>query len=195
MTPSEGQATTTPDAATNTQPAPLPTSIKLEKFDVLTEDSYETWARTARANLVVGGYWPFFSGKRPKPKQDSKDWERFNLQLVACLQTRMHPTLQHHLDDIETAEQAWEKLRRKFREKGTVGQLNLLWTALRTRFTRSSPKAITESIHELNGVINQLFEIRVPTQEEWKAMFFLHALGDDGDFEMMREMLETLVAT
>lgn len=74
-------------------PALLPTSIKLEKFDALTEDTYETWARTAKANLVVGGYWPFFAGKKPKPKQDSEDWERFNLQLVAYLQTRMHPTL------------------------------------------------------------------------------------------------------
>ena len=52
-----------------------------------------------------------------------------------------------------------------------------------------------EKIHELNGVINHLFEIGVPSCEEWKAMFFLHALGDDGEFEMMHETLETLLAT
>jgi gag-polypeptide of LTR copia-type len=195
MTGANVQNVTTPETSTGAQPpAPLPASIKLEKFEALTEDTYETTAQTARANLVVGGYWPFFSGKRPKPKEGYEDWERFNLQLVAYLQTRMHPTLQHHLDDVETAEKAWEKLREKFREKGTVGQLNLLWTVLRTRFSKSSPKAITESIHELNGGINRLVEIGVPTREEWKAMFFLHALGDDGEFEMMRETLETLLA-
>jgi hypothetical protein len=107
----------------------------------------------------------------------------------------MHPTLQHHLVDIETAEAAWEKLRMKFREKGTVGQLNLLRTALRTRFTRTSSKVINEKIHELNGVINRLFEIGVTSREEWKAMFFLHALGDDGEFEMMTETLEMLLAS
>jgi hypothetical protein len=48
------------------------------------------------------------------------------MQLVAYLQKCMHPTLQHHLNDIKTAEAAWETLRMKFREKGTVGQLNLL---------------------------------------------------------------------
>ena len=175
-------------------PVLFPTSIKLEKFDALTEDTYETWARTAKANFVVGGYWPFFAGKQPKPKQGAEDWERFNLQLVAYLQTRIHPSLQHHLDDVETAEDAWETLRSKFREKGTVGQLNLLRTALRTRFTRESPKAIINNIHTLNGVIDRLFEIGVPSREEWKAMFFLHALGDDGEFEMMRETLETLLA-
>lgn len=129
-------------------PAPLPTSIKLEKFDALTEETYETWARTAKANLIVGGYWPFFAGQRPKPKYGYEDWERFNLQLVAYLQTRMHPTLQHHLDDVQTAEGAWETLKSKFREKGTVGQLNLLRTVLHTRFTRESPKqSWTTSTH------------------------------------------------
>jgi hypothetical protein len=38
-----------------------------------------------------------------------------------------------------------------------------------------------------------LFEIGVPSREEWKAMFFLHVLGDDGEFEMLRETLETLL--
>src|SRR5882724_8806814 len=52
-----------------------------------------------------------------------------------------------------------------------------------------------EKIHKLNGIINHLFEIGVPSCEEWKAMFFLHALGDDGEFEMMHETLETLLAT
>jgi hypothetical protein len=56
-------------------------------------------------------------------------------------------------------------------------------------------KAITERIHELNGVINHLFKISVLSHKEWKAMFFLHALRDDGEFEMMWEMLETLLAT
>ena len=48
---------------------------------------------------------------------------------------------------------------------------------------------------ELNGIINHLFEIGVPSREEWKAMFFLHALGDNGEFEMMHETLEMLLAT
>lgn len=133
---------------------PLSTSIKLEKFAVLMEDTYETWARTAKANLVVGGYWPFFAGKKPKLKRDSEDWERFNLQLVAYIQTRMDPMLQHHLDNVQTAEEAWETLRSNYREKGIVGQLNLFRTALRTRFTRVSPKAIMDNIHTLNGVID-----------------------------------------
>jgi hypothetical protein len=66
---------------------------------------------------------------------------------------------------------------------------------LTTRFTRTSAKTITEKIHELNGIINCLFEIGIPSREEWKAMFFLHALGDDGEFDMMREAPETLLAT
>jgi len=107
----------------------------------------------------------------------------------------MDPTLQHHLDDIDSAEIAWDILKNKFRERGTVGQLNLLCTTLCTHFTRTSPKAIMEKIHKLNGIINHLFEIGVPSHEEWKAMFFLHALGDDGEFEMMRKTLETLLAT
>jgi hypothetical protein len=67
-----------------------------------------------------------FWEKKPKPAMDSEDWERFNMQLVSYLQTHMHPTLQHHLDDVTAAERAWEVLRVKFREHGTVGQLNLL---------------------------------------------------------------------
>jgi len=172
-----------------------PTSVKLEKFTELTEDTYETWARMAKANLVVTGYWPFFSGKVPRPSSNQNNWDHFNMQLVTSLQTHMDPMLQHHLDDIDKAEIAWEILKNKFRERGTVGQLNLLCTALRTRFTRTSPKAIMEKIHELNGVINRLFKISVPSREEWKAMFFLHALGDDGEFEMMHETLKTLLAT
>jgi hypothetical protein len=56
-------------------------------------------------------------------------------------------------------------------------------------------KAITERIHELNGVINHLFKISVLSHKEWKAMFFLHALRDDGEFEMMWEIPEMLLAT
>ena len=52
-----------------------------------------------------------------------------------------------------------------------------------------------EKIHELNGIINRFFEIGVPSHEEWKAMFFLHALGDDREFEMMHKTLEMLLAT
>jgi len=52
-----------------------------------------------------------------------------------------------------------------------------------------------EKIHKLNGVINCLFKIGVPSCEEWKAMFSLHALGDNRDFENMCETLETLLAT
>jgi gag-polypeptide of LTR copia-type len=77
----------------------------------------------------------------------------------------MHPTLQHHLNNIESAQEAWDKLRSKFREKGTVGQLNLLHAALRTCFTRESPKAIIENIHALNGIIDRLFEIGLPTRK------------------------------
>ena len=180
---------------TTGQPS-YPTSVKLKKFTELTEDTYETWAHMAKVNLVVVGYWPFFSGKVPRPTSNHNDWDHFNMQLVASLQTCMDPMLQHHLDDVDTAEIVWNILKNKFREIGMVGQLNLLHTALCTRFTRTSPKAIMEKIHELNGVINHLFEIGVPSQEEWKAMFFLlHALGDNGEFEMMWETLETLLAT
>src|SRR6266481_7751162 len=129
----------------------LPTSIKFEKFTELTEDTYEIWACTVKANLVVGSYWPFFCGKTPRPQTNAVDWDRFNCQLVAGLQMHMHPTLQHHLNNIDTAEKAWNILKEKFRERGTVGQLNLLRTALCTRFTQTSPKAITKKIHELNS--------------------------------------------
>src|SRR6266481_7807263 len=74
--------------------APLPTSMKLEKFMELTKDTYETWACTAKANLIIGGYWPFFCGKAPRPCTGSEDWDRFNGQLVTVLQMCMHPTLQ-----------------------------------------------------------------------------------------------------
>ena len=47
-----------------------PTSVKLEKFAELTEESYETWAYTAKANLILGGYWPYFIGKKPRPTVD-----------------------------------------------------------------------------------------------------------------------------
>ena len=181
--------TTTPSSTLS-----YPVSVKLEKFAALTDDTYETWTRTARAHLIVRGYWPFFCGKMPAPKQDPGEWNRFNLQLVSCLQRRLHPSLQYHLDDVQTAEAAWERLRSKFREKGRAGQLNLLRAALRIRFTRESSKATVENIHILNGIIDRFFEMGAPTQEEWKRLFFLHALGDDGEFEKMRERLETLLA-
>ena len=113
--------------STTGQPS-YPTSVKLEKFTELTEDTYETWACTAKANLVVAGYWLFFCGKVPKPSSNHNDWDRFNMQLVTSLQMHMDPTLQHHLDDIDSAEIAWDILKNKFRERGTVGQLNLLCT-------------------------------------------------------------------
>ena len=52
-----------------------------------------------------------------------------------------------------------------------------------------------EKIHKLNGIINCLFEIGMPSDEEWNTMIFLHALGDNGEFKMMHETLETLLAT
>jgi len=45
-----------------------PKSVKLEKFAALTEDSYTQWSRMAKAYIMAGGYWPFFSGKKPKPE-------------------------------------------------------------------------------------------------------------------------------
>ena len=112
-----------------------PTSFKLEKFMELTEETYKTLACTVKANLIVVGYWAFFNGKAPRPSRDHNDWDRSNTQLVTSLQTHMHPTLQHHLDDVDMAEIVWDTLKNKFREKGTVGQLNLLCTALCTHFT------------------------------------------------------------
>ena len=56
-------------------------------------------------------------------------------------------------------------------------------------------QVIMEKIHELNSVINCLFEIGVPSHKEWTAMFFLHVLGDNREFEMRHETLETLLAT
>ena len=52
-----------------------------------------------------------------------------------------------------------------------------------------------EKILELNSIINCLFEIGVHSCEEWKAMFFLHVLGDYGEFKMMCKTLEMLLAT
>jgi len=66
------------------------------------------------------------------------------------------------------------------------GQLNLLHTALCTRFTQTSPKAIMEKIHELNGVIN-CFSNGVPSREQWKECSSCMHIGDDREFEMMRE--------
>jgi hypothetical protein len=74
----------------------------------------------------------FLLQQKKKPTVDFDDWERFNAQLIAYLQAHMHPTLQHHLDDIKTTKAAWELLKSKFREKGTVGQFNLLQMALHT---------------------------------------------------------------
>lgn len=71
--------TTTPSSTLS-----YPVSVKLERFAVLTDDTYETWARTAKAHLIAGGYWPFFCGKRPAPKQDPWERNRFNLQ-PSCL--------------------------------------------------------------------------------------------------------------
>jgi hypothetical protein len=70
-----GDDTPTPNAGNIPTPAPLPTTVKLEKFAELTEDTYKTWAQTAKANLIVGSYWPFFCSKKPKPTTDSEDWE------------------------------------------------------------------------------------------------------------------------
>jgi len=111
----------------------FPTSVRLEKFMELTEDIYETWAHTAKANLVVAGY---------------------SILLLQSTQT-MHSMLQHHLNDVDIVGNGWDILQNKFREGGMVGQLNLLHTALHTHFTWMPPKIIIK-IHELNSVINPL---------------------------------------
>ena len=57
----------------------------------------------------------FFCGKVPRLSSNQDDWDRFNMQLVASLKTHMDPMLQHHLDNVDKAEKAWEILKNKFR--------------------------------------------------------------------------------
>ena len=51
--------------------------------------------------------------------------------LVACLQKRLHPSLQHHLDGCSNSRSGMGKTwGSKFRENGTARQVNLLRAAL-----------------------------------------------------------------
>jgi hypothetical protein len=46
----------TPNIVMNPPTPALPLYVKLKKFADLTEDTYEQWACTAKANLTIGGY-------------------------------------------------------------------------------------------------------------------------------------------
>jgi hypothetical protein len=107
--------------------------------------------------------WKYVDRSAPEPSGTKlrAEWTEANDQIVGALSTIVEASLQRELETIKSAKAAWEKLKEKTHPKGIIAKLENLQSAIRNRFTASTPFSTT--ITEIRDALTAVFENATPT--------------------------------
>jgi hypothetical protein len=170
-------------------------SIKFSnKIEKLREGNWTKWSREVKMSLRAQKAWKYVVGEVPEPKdrEEKREWNEINDQIVGALGTIVDEPLQHAIDEITNAKTAWEKLKEKTQAKGLVGKLENMQTAIKTRFSQDT--SFSKTIMQIRDSIDVVFDPTPPTKDEWLTILLMNALSE-GEFEWLRKILLSFLTT
>ena len=158
---------------------------------------YEAWAEEAESVLVMNGLWKYIDPKHPssippKDADDRADWDKKNLTLIHMLRLMMDRKITHLIKGSTTASHAWKTLAKTLSTQGPMHQVSLIKKALNIRFNTSTN--IKTTLHELEHMLDQMFDAGEITSDDWKVMICLNSLQNE-PFHHIRNQLEGLLTS
>ena len=94
-------------------------------------------------------------------------------------------SLAQEIENLTSAHDAWETLKSKTYQNGTISKFNALQNAMRTHFTTSDTvNAMLADIRDLTEIIYD----KTPTKDEMLITLCLHSMAD-GDFDWLQKIL------
>ena len=165
--------------------------IKLtaKNIGILTADGWTLWSRKCKSVLRSNGLWTYIEGAdSTKPADNTKidDWHRTKDRIVGALCQVVDNSLAQEIENLTSAHDAWETLKSKSYQNGTISKFNALQNAMRTRFTL--PDTVNAMIADIRDLIEIIYDKAPPTKDEILITLYLHAMAD-GDFDWLRKIL------
>ena len=112
-----------------------------------------------------------------------------NSRIIGTLAKHVSPALKQELEEDMLAADAWRMLKSRMHQEGIFAKLNAMHTALRTKFSFSTPTL--DTLAELKKLTASIYEGgRAPTRDEWAIVLMLNALKDT-DYEPLHIQLLT----
>lgn len=166
-------------SSSGTQPSGFPGSSyggsSLPALERLTgRANWSSWKFAAKTYLQLEGLW---DAVKPKKKDDGtfeaveeqKDL-RAKLKIILLLD----PSIYVHIEDAESAREAWDRLEQAFEDKGLARQVGLLHKLL--RLTLESCTSMAEYVNEVVATSNQLNSLDFKIPSLWVGMLLLAGL-------------------
>ena len=122
-----------------------------------------------------------------KPADNTKidDCHCTNDWIIGALCQVVDNSLAQEIKNLMSAHDAWETLKSKTYQNGTISKFNALQNAMRTHFTTSDiVNAMLADIRDLTEIIYD----KTPTKDEMLITLCLHAMAD-GDFDWLQKIL------
>jgi len=163
--------------------------IKLKGVGVLTTDGWTLWSQNCKSKLCSYGLWTYIEGPDNKPPREATkldEWHHINDCIVGALCLVVENSLSQEIENLKTAQEAWECLKSKTYQSGMILKFNALQTAMRIHFT--TPDSVNSTIAEIKDLIDIIYDTKPPTKEEMLVTIYLHAMLD-GDFDWLRKIM------
>ena len=90
---------------------------------LLNGKNYMPWARAATISLRGRGKLAYVTGKKPKPKDNSEEWEMCDSQIMSSILSSIEPQLSEQFVYSDTSAELWEEIRKWFGKQNNFAHI------------------------------------------------------------------------
>ena len=163
--------------------------LTVKNIGILTADGWTLWSRKCKSVLQSNGLWTYIEGADSmKPADNTKidDWHHTNDQIVGALCQVIDNSLAQEIKNLTSAHDAWETLKSKTYQNGTISKFNALQNAMRPRFT--TPDTANATIADIRDLVEIIYDKTPLTKDEMLITLYQHVMAD-GDFNWLWKIL------
>src|SRR4051812_41155406 len=127
----------------------------IDKLDTL---NYHTWRAKTKAILVAKEQWSVIEETAPEEPNDG--WKKIDQKALSTIFLLVNDSELTHIEDCETAADAWKRLSEVFEAKGIMRRVLLKRNFLSVRLEDTD--SMQEYINEITKIARQLKEVGAP---------------------------------
>jgi hypothetical protein len=151
-------------------------SDRLFKIDQLNERNYATWAIRIQIALSEAGCKKIVLGQEERPSTDPEDWDKRNEFALHRIQMSVSDKELIGIQDVTTAKEAWDRIKKAHKVGGTPGKLILLNRLTDLRMEEGS--SAQEYVNSFKTLVIDCaaLDLGLDKTPELLALFFLRGL-------------------
>ena len=157
----------------------MATATGFSNVERLTEENYDLWKVHMRSVLVFNDLWPYVSGTKEKPADNSEDWETKDSKALALINLSVTHSQLNHTKRAKTSKDAWDGLKTVFESRGPVRKAALYKQLL--RLEKKPTISMTQYVTDFSSKAEQLEEAGIKLPEDLLSIMLLSSLPAEYD--------------